>query len=141
MHTNHPNPLPIGEEINLNRTARLQRGQRHWPCPKDIDPAAHQQGISMPADAKRTLRYRGDLPVMFFQHLPRQSSRPLPDTAVHLLQRDDVRPNLLQDRQNAFGITPPIQSDGLANVIAGKGQFHGEQVGAPRPGFNAPWWR
>ena len=60
----------------------------------------------------------------FLQQLPRQSGRTLPETTVDLLQGHHVSIEFMKYGKDTFGITPPIDPDGLVNVIAGESQFH-----------------
>ena len=80
------------------------------PTPEDV--ARKTQVVSI---GSKTIVVR-ELTDLQMMHLARYAN---------ILQRDDIGSDLAQHREDAFGIAPAIDADGLMDVIAGEGELHG----------------
>lgn len=86
MRTNDAQGMPLDHQIGQHRTTRLQCGQRDNFAVPYVDPATDQQGIAMPAYALRaSANFYGPICPLFEQHMVRNGTQPVAETAVRLL--------------------------------------------------------
>ncbi len=125
MHPGDTHPAPPYEQVRAHRAARLQSREPDGRCGVNFDVVPNQKGIAVPADRIRFTRER-NMPVsrMFAQHGERESRRPPAESAVRLLQGDDIRIQLRENRKDALRVAPAVGANGLANVVAGDSQLH-----------------
>ncbi len=80
---------------------------------------------------------------MLLDRLARENRFAAPEAAVHFLQRHDVGADLVEHREDAVGISPAVDADGLVDVVAGERELHGPpltQAAHTRSPLSVPWW-
>src|SRR6185369_8330160 len=87
---------------------------------EDFDMLLHQQRIAMPANAVRTYGHRNMfVDAMAVDQREGQRTHALAETAIRLLQGDDVGIEFSQNVKNALRLAASVDADSLANIIAG----------------------
>ena len=125
MHADHPQAAPFDQQVGAHRAARFQDRKRHDGALGQFDPAPHQQGVAVPAEAVGPDRQRHGAPGALVEDPARQDALAPAETAVGLLQRDHVGVDFSQHRHDPVGIAPPVDAQGLADVVAGESDLHG----------------
>ena len=86
----------------------------------------------MPAYAARTPSDFDQSPVRIVNHGARQNACTVTNSAVGFLQCHYVGVDLVQYREDTFGIAFAVKADALVNVVTGKCQTH-VTTNAPAP--------
>ena len=124
MRSDHPQAAPLDYDFSAGRAARLDGRQIQRLARYDVDPAADEQRIAMPADAARPPRHLDHTPARIVDIGTRQHAGALADAPVRFLQRNDVGIDLVEDGQDAFGVAPAVEPDALVDVVAGESKLH-----------------
>src|SRR3546814_5030028 len=87
----------------------------------DFRPLAHEQRIAVPADriGASAEQIDGDIIAMLVEHMRRDRARAGTETAVGLLQRDDIGVEFAEHRQHAAGVAAAVEPDALAHIVTG----------------------
>lgn len=125
MHPHHAQPPSRRQQIDPDRTARLQRWQRHDPGLNDAKFTPDQQRVAMPADTIRPhgQRHRAVGRVLV-NRIQRQHCFSSSKAPVGFLQCDYIGVDFAQDGKDPIRITAAIKPDRLVNIVAGKRQLH-----------------
>jgi len=119
MRRNQPQGLPVQADVGHDRTPRLQPRQGNGLSLFQLCPAQQKQ-VPMPAMrclAQAVGQCDRDKPRLGLQIAGVQHTAPVTKAAVHLLQRNNIRPQLCNHLHYARGITAHIGSDRLVNVV------------------------
>lgn len=113
-------------QIDEDGAARFQPGQFQPLGVGHLQPLVDQQRIAVPAQADVVV---GDLHrheiAARVDHGGGQGGGPVAQAPVGLLHRDDLGAQMGHDLQRAFGAAAAVQTDALADIIAGDPQAGG----------------
>ena len=118
MDTNDPHIPPFNSAMRLNRSTWLKRRQIKRMRVVDGYPAPQQYRVTMPADAAGTDIELYMMPRRFgLDERSWQAALARTETAVGLLQCNDIRIDLVQHSQYPRGITLLVKADTFVDVI------------------------
>ena len=118
MHANHAQAMPGHRQLCHHRPARFQRWHVDRLGTANLNPLAHQYGIAMPANRRRTkIQRHGHIRRLGLQHRQRQRADPRAKAAVHLLQRNNIGIDFIQNRQDACRVAALIQPQRFTDII------------------------
>ena len=137
VHADDVKRCPVDAQMRADRPARLEPGQFDRFGRGDLDSAAHEDGVAVPANAGCPRAQRSGAPAVLLERLSRNDRFPEAEAAIDFLQGDDIGADLAQHGEDALGVAAAVDTDSLVDVVAGECELHG-RVRSPQSAGTVP---
>lgn len=128
VHRRQEDLAPTQFNLGQRRPARFQTGQVDPLRPEQLRIGPKQNGVAVrPKTVTKPKRHRP--PARGCEQVTGDGRWPDPKPLVSLLQRQDVGPRGIGDPKDSGRVSPPVETDGLADIVAG----NPDQPGRLRP--------